>query len=94
MTPVFWLLRASLAALTWTIVSAGRIAARGASHFSRRSRRRRRARILRVTDTRLLEDMGISSEMLAETLCEPRVRRAARPGLQLPPTDRPARHHF
>jgi hypothetical protein len=62
--------------------------------LSRRSRRRRRARILRVTDTRLLEDMGISSEMLGETLCEPRVRRAARPGSQLPPTDRPARHHF
>jgi hypothetical protein len=94
MTPAFWLLHTGLSAFMWVIATAGRALVRGAGRLSRSLRRRRRARILAVTDARLLEDMGISQGVLREVFREPCALRDARTGLPFPPTDRPARHHF
>jgi len=94
MTPAFWVLRTGLTALMRALIAAGGRVARGAGRLSRRFRRRRRARILAVTDARPLEDMGISRDVLWEVFREPGARRDARTGLPFPPTDRSARHHF
>jgi len=94
MTPAFWLLHTGLTAFMLAITAAGRALVRGASRLSRKFRRRRQARILAVTDGRLLEDMGISRDVLREVFREPGAPRNARTGLPFPPTDRPARHHF
>ena len=94
MTPAFWLLHTGLTALLRVIVAAGRLAARTASRLSIRFRRRRQARILAVTDARLLEDIGISRDVLRGVFREPDALRDARICPPFPPTDRPARHHF
>jgi uncharacterized protein YjiS (DUF1127 family) len=94
MTPAFWLLHTGLTAFMWAIIAAGRALVRGVSRLRSQFRRRRQARILTVTDARLLEDMGISPDVLREVFREPGGLRDARTGLPFPPTDRPARHHF
>jgi uncharacterized protein YjiS (DUF1127 family) len=94
MTPAFWLLHTGLTAFLRAIVAAGHVVARAASRLRRHFRRRRQARILAVTDGRLLEDMGISRDVLREVLREPGGPRDVRTCLPFPPTDRPARHHF
>ncbi|MGP0092529.1 MAG: hypothetical protein ACLPKB_21700 [Xanthobacteraceae bacterium] len=93
MTPAFWLLRAGLMAFMQAIIALGGFVARGARRLGR-GFRRRRARIVAVTDARLLDDMGISRDVLCEVFREPGARREARTGRPFPPTDRPARHHF
>ena len=94
MTPAFWLLHTGLTALTRAIIAAGRRAAHGVSRLRCWMRRRRQARILAVTDGRLLEDMGISPDVLREVFREPGALRDPRTGLPFPPTDRSARRHF
>jgi hypothetical protein len=92
MTPVFWVLRAGLLALMRASITAAGGAMRVASRCGRRFRRRR-ARILNVTDARLLKDMGISPDVVGEIFCEP-CARGDDIRLTFPPTDRPTRHHF
>ena len=93
MTPAFWLLHAGLTPLMRALAVAGRVIARGADRLRRRHRRRRPTRIYRVTDARLLEDIGISRDVL-EIFWEPSARCDGSTGLRFPPTNRPARHHY